>query len=104
MSRPTVLEVNFHEFKRALESALTAGARITPGEPQRWKAYVDANKVRELNFQAYVRGKHDNLVPVIIDTGPPWGGYYMWSAKDEVALRWQPADAGSTAAKDSGQQ
>lgn len=95
MSRPTVVEVNFHEFKRALESALASGARIVPGDTQRWRGYVAAHRVRETNFQAYVRGKHENLEPVIIDAAAPWGGYYMWSSKDEIALRWQPADDGA---------
>jgi hypothetical protein len=89
MSRPKVVDVNFHEFKRALESALVAGARILPRETQRWQAYVTAHQVRETNFQAYVRGKHENLEPVIIDAEAPWGGYYMWSPQDEVVLRWQ---------------
>jgi hypothetical protein len=93
MSRPTVVEVNFHEFKRALDNALATGKRIVPGEAQRWRDYVAAHQVRETNFQAYVRSKHENLEPVIIDTGPPWGGYYMWSPADEVVLRWQPATA-----------
>ncbi|HEY5810853.1 MAG TPA: hypothetical protein VIT67_22975 [Povalibacter sp.] len=89
MSRPTVVEVNFQEFKRAVDSAIAAGTRILPREKDRWEQYVATNQVRELNFQAYARGKYEKLEPVIIDAGPPWGGYYLWSASEEVALRWQ---------------
>jgi hypothetical protein len=92
MARPTVVEVNFQEFKRALESALVEGTRIVPREADRWQAYVAAHQVREINFHAYARGKYANLEPVVIDAAAPWGGYYMWSAQDEVALRWQRAD------------
>jgi len=97
MTRPTVVELNFPEFRRALEQATANGTRILPRETARWRAYVDTHKVRETNFKAYVRGKYENLEPVIIDAGPPWGGYYMWSAMDEVAMRWQRAE---TAAAD----
>lgn len=92
MARPIVTEENFQEFKRALTSAIAAGTRILPRETDRWQAYVAAHQVREINFHAYARGKYENLEPVIIDAAPPWGGYYMWSAGDEVVLRWQRAD------------
>jgi hypothetical protein len=89
MSRPTVVELNYQEFKRALDGAIAANTRILPREKERWAQYVAANQVRELNFQAYIRGKFDNLEPVIIDAGPPWGGYYMTSAAEEVVFRWE---------------
>lgn len=94
MSRPTVIELNYPEFRRALEVAIAAGTRILPREKDRWDRYVALNKVREVNFQAYVRGKYENLEAVIIDSATPWGGYYMWSPKDEIVLRWErPAEA-----------
>lgn len=93
MARPTVVELNFQEFKRALDNAIATGTRIVPRETERWKQYVSANQVREINFHAYVRGKYENLEPVIIDAAAPWGGYYMWSAQEEVVLRWQRGDA-----------
>ena len=93
MSRPTVVELNFQEFKKAMDNAIAQGTRILPREKDRWEAYVTANKVRELNFQAYARGKYETLQAVIIDSGPPWGGYYMWSPAEEVVLRWErPGD------------
>jgi hypothetical protein len=88
MSRPTVEQLHYPEFKRAVERAIVAGTRITPKEKDRWTKYVQTHNVREANFQAYARGLFENLEPLILDEGPPWGGYYMWSAAEEVALRW----------------
>jgi hypothetical protein len=88
MSRPTVQQTNFIEFRRALERARAAGTRIVPGEKDRWQRYVTEHGVRERNFQAYAAGKYQTLEPVIIDEPGEWGGYYLWSATEEVALRW----------------
>jgi hypothetical protein len=89
MTRPIVEELNFTEFRRAVDAALLAGTRITPIETQRWADYIAKHKVRETNFQAYAAGKYEGLEPLIIDSGPPWGGYYLWSAREEVVLRWR---------------
>lgn len=89
MARPIVEELNFTEFRRALEAAIVAGTRIIPSDTQRWANYVAAHRVRETNFQAYAAGKYEDLEAVIIDSGPPWGGYYLWSAREDVVLRWR---------------
>jgi hypothetical protein len=89
MARPTVDEPNYQEWKRALERALAAGTRILPRDKDRWDAYVAANGVRENNFKAFAKGKYEKLEGVIIDEPPPWGGYYLFSAAEEVVLRWQ---------------
>ena len=95
MSRPTVEEVNFQEFKRALDKAIAAGTRIIPTEGDRWAAYVSKHAVRELNFKAYTQGQYDSLDAVIIDDPGEWGGYYLWSTAEEVALRWRRPAAGA---------
>ena len=95
MSRPIVEKLNFQEFKRALEKALAAGTRIIPTESARWAAYVTANSVRELNFKAYTQSQYESLDAVIIDDPGPWGGYYLWSAAEEVVLRWRRPEAGA---------
>jgi len=89
MSRPIVEELNFTEFRRALDKATAAGTRIIPSDTQRWQQYVKTHTVREHNFKAYAAGKFDGLQPVIIDDAGEWGGYYLWSAVDEVVLRWR---------------
>lgn len=89
MARPIVEELNFTEFRRAVDTAVVAGTRITPLETLRWAEYIAKHRVRETNFQAYAAGKYEDLQPLIIDSGPPWGGYYLWSAREEVVLRWR---------------
>lgn len=89
MARPTIAEVDFQQFKRALERAIAGGTRITPAESERWAKYVEANGIREVNVRAYAAGKYDGLEPVIIDEPAPSGGYYLWSASEEVALQWR---------------
>lgn len=89
MSRPIVVEPNYQEFRRALQAAIVAGTRILPREKQRWERYVAEHNVREVNFQAYARGRYENLEALIIDSSDAWGGYYMWSEADEVVLRWE---------------
>ena len=89
MSRPSLQEVNFQEFKRALENAIATGARITPREKDRWARYIEAQGIRETNVRAYGFGMYADLEPVIIDGDSPAGGYYLWSAAEEVALRWR---------------
>src|ERR1700704_2969359 len=82
MTRPTVEEVDFAAFKRALERATADGMRIVPREQVRWQRYVSEHGVREVNFQGFVRSKYEGLEPVILDGGP-MAGYYMWSAAEE---------------------
>jgi hypothetical protein len=93
MSRPIVEELNFQEFKRALDKALAAGTRILPTEELRWATYVGAHGVREINFKAYARGLYESLDALIIDEPGTWGGYYLWSPAEEVVLRWRRPEA-----------
>jgi len=95
MSRPIVEKLNFQEFRRALDKAMAAGTRILPTEGARWAAYVSANGVREINFRAYTSAQYEKLDALIIDEQAPWGGYYLWSAAEEVVLRWRRPDAGA---------
>ena len=94
MTRPTVEEVDFPSFKRALERAIADGTRIVPLEKERWKGYVSEHGVREVNFQGFVRSKYEGFEPVILGGGHPLAGYYMWSAAEERALRWRPGAKG----------
>ncbi len=91
MSRPKLQEVDFQQFKGALTRAVAAGTRITPSEKQRWSEYVAQHGIRETNVKAYAAGKYPNLDAVIIDDEAD-GGYFLWSAAEEVALRWRKGD------------
>jgi len=88
MSRPTAQKIEYSDFKRALERAVAAGTRISTRDAERWATYVTAKGVREHNFKAFLVGQYDKLEAVIIDDPGEWGGYYLWSALDEVAFRW----------------
>jgi hypothetical protein len=95
MARPTVQEVDYQQFRRALERAVASGTRITPSERERWAKYVADNGIRETNVRAYAAGKFEGLEAVIIDEPAPSGGYFLWSASEEVALQWRSGDAAS---------
>jgi hypothetical protein len=90
MSRPTVKEINFVDFKRILERATTVGTRIEPSDKARWAAFVALHRVKEAGFSAYARSHSESLKPVIIDEPEPNGGYYLYSNRDEVCIKWIP--------------
>jgi hypothetical protein len=93
MSRPTVKEINYVDFKRILQRAVTVGTRIEPSDKARWAAFVNAHRVKEAGFHAYARSHSESLKPVIIDEPEPDGGYYLFSERDEVCLKWVPRAA-----------
>jgi hypothetical protein len=90
MSRPTVKEINFVDFKRILEQAMAAGTRLEKSDKDRWSAYVTQHRVKEAGFIAYARSHSESLKPVIVDDPGPSGGYYLYSERDEVCLKWIP--------------
>jgi hypothetical protein len=88
MSRPTVKEINYVDFKRILERAAALGTRVELSDKSRWSAFVAQHRVKEAGFGAYARSHSDSLKPVIIDEPEPDGGYYLYSDRDEVCLKW----------------
>jgi hypothetical protein len=90
MSRPTIKEINYADFKRILEQAAAAGTRVEKADKARWTAYVTQNRVKEAGFNAYARNHSESLKPVIVDESGPNGGYYLYSERDEVCLKWIP--------------
>jgi len=90
MSRPTVKEINYVDFKRILERAAAGGTRVEPSDKTRWTAFVNAHRVKEAEFHAYARSHSESLKPVIIDESGPDAGYYLYSERDEVCLKWVP--------------
>jgi hypothetical protein len=90
MSRPTVKEINYVDFKRILERAATTGTRVEAADKARWSVYVSEFRVKEAGFHAYARSHSDSLKAVIIAEPEPDGGYYLYSERDEVCLKWIP--------------
>jgi hypothetical protein len=90
MSRPTVKEINYVDFKRVLERAAISGSRVEAADKARWSAFVKEHRVKEAGFQAYARSHSESLKAVIIEEPEPDGGYYLYSERDEVCLKWIP--------------
>jgi hypothetical protein len=90
MSRPTIKEVNYVDFKRILERAANLGTRVEASDKTRWAAFVTQNRVKEAGFHAYAKSHSETLKPVIIDEPEPNGGYFLYSERDEVCLKWIP--------------
>jgi hypothetical protein len=93
MSRPTIKEINFVDFKRLLEKATALGTRVEKSDPSRWAAFVAQHGVKEAGFHAYARSHSESLKPIVIDEPAPSGGYYLYSERDEVCLKWVPREA-----------
>ena len=90
MSRPTIVEQNFFEFKAALRASTDAGTRIEMAEKDRWKAWVREHKIQEAAFRSMAAQKFDEPVAVIIDDDSDWSGYYLYTPTEEICLRWTP--------------
>jgi hypothetical protein len=90
MSRPTIKEINYVDFKRILDRAANSGTRVEASDKARWGAFVTEHRVKEAGFHAYARSHSDSLKPVVIAEPGPDGGYYLYSERDEVCLKWIP--------------
>src|ERR1700735_1676617 len=90
MSRPTVKEINYVDFKRILERATNGGTRVEPSDKDRWAAYVNQHRIKAAGFRDYGRSDSESLKPVIVDEPTDDGGYYLYSTRDEVCVKWVP--------------
>lgn len=88
MPRPSIVEQNYFEFKRALQHATDRGQRLEKTEKKRWKSWVRENRIQEAAFRSLAAGKFDDPSMVIIDAEGPWGGYYVYTTTEEICLKW----------------
>ena len=88
MTRPRIVEVDYYQFRDALNSAADSGERIEVADKARWKAWVREHAVKEAAFKSIGTGMCDGLEPVIIATDGDWQGYYLVSTDEEVCLKW----------------
>ena len=91
MRRPKIVEVDYYDFKAALQKAIDTGTRVEKGEA-RWAEYVKEEKINEVAMRAWGKSKFANALKpslVIIDIGGSWGGFYAYSTADEIALKWK---------------
>jgi hypothetical protein len=88
MVRPTIQDIDYHEFLTALRKAVDEGARIDISDKKRWAEWVKQHRIREAAFKSFGGGRFEGLQPVIIDGDGPWGGYYLHSSEEEACLKW----------------
>jgi hypothetical protein len=88
MSRPRIVEQNYHEFLVELRAAVNAGNRIEPTDKERWQAWVRENKIQEAAFRSVAARKYEGVSPVILDSDGPWRGYYLYTTSEEACLKW----------------
>lgn len=93
MQRPRIVQVDYHEFIAALRRASDKAGRIDPSDKTRWIDWVKAGNVKEAAFRSVGNNQFDGLVPVIIDDGSEWAGYYLYSAREEACLKWTVDEA-----------
>lgn len=88
MPRPKIVEQNYFEFKRALQRATDLGKSIDRSDKERWKAWVRTQRIQEAAFLSLASAKFDDPRAVIIDEEGPWGGYYLYTPREELCLKW----------------
>jgi len=88
MPRPSIVDQNYFEFKRALQHAVDAGTCIERSDKDRWKQWVRAHRVQEAAFLSLASVRFDSPRAVIIDDEGPWGGYYLYTPQEEACLKW----------------
>ena len=94
MGRPQIVEVDYYELVKRLKRAADVGGRIEKTDKERWRAYLDENKINDIAMQSWGKLKFASRKPtlVIIDDGGPWNGMYAYSHEDESALKWTRPD------------
>jgi len=83
-----MMEVGYSELMQQLQAAGLAGTRIEATDKDRWRDYVREHRVKEAACRVHAKGLAAPLRTVIIDDGGKWDGYYVYSSKDEVALKF----------------
>ena len=91
MSRPKIIEVEYHRFTSKLSKAANDGLRLEPSDQPAWDEYVATHQISEVAMGSWGRSKFDSVTPVII-TGGDWAGYYVFSTAEEAALKWTKPD------------
>ena len=92
MARPKIVEVDYYQFSKRLRTAIDAGKRLEKSDQPEWDEFVAAQKVNEVAMASWGRSKFANTVPVIINDGGSWEGYYVYSTDDEACLKWTFSD------------
>ena len=89
MARPRIIDVDYFQFRKALQNATDSGQRINETDKSRWLSWVRENGVKEAAFRSFAAGKYEGLEPTIIDVDGEWRGYYLFSSAEEACLKWE---------------
>lgn len=95
MARPSIVDIDYFQFQRALRRAIDSGNRIDRSDTDRWSKWVRENHVKEAAFRSFAQGRYEGLEPVIIDDDSDWAGYYLFSTDEEAVLKWERSAEGA---------
>lgn len=83
-----LIDIDYAAFNSRLSDAVRDGERVEKRDKERWAACVKAHGVREGACLVYAKGLSETLLPVIIDSKDEWSGYYLYSKKDQVCVKF----------------
>jgi hypothetical protein len=93
MKRPKIVEEDYQLFMKKLRTATNNGQRIEKTDQPAWDDFVRENNINEVVMASWGKTKFEKTVPVIINDGSSWEGYYVYSQIDEACLKWiRPED------------
>ncbi len=94
MGRPQIVEVDYYEFVKRLRRAVDVGGRLERTDKEKWREYLETNKINDIALQSWGKLKFASRKPelVVIDDGSDWNGMYAYSHEDESVLKWTRAD------------
>jgi hypothetical protein len=81
-------DVDYHQFMARLTRAGEKGERIEKKDKKKWKAYVREHGVYEAAALMHARNISEVVEAVIIDSEDDWNGYYLYSQRDVICLKF----------------
>ena len=90
MGKPRIIEIEFHDFLKILQSASDSKNKIEATDKESWKNFVRKNKVPEAGMmvKAKAGAVSGNTKSVIIDGSGQSDGYYIYSPEDLFCLKY----------------
>jgi hypothetical protein len=61
MGRPKIVEMNYHDFSRALQQAINAGTRLERSDGDQWTQYVAEHQINEVAMSSWGHYLHGPL-------------------------------------------
>ena len=83
-----MIDVDYDLFMKRLKKAGEKGERIERKEKVKWKAYVRKHGVYEAAALMHAKAVSEAIEPVIIDSEDDWNGFYVYSKRDVICLKF----------------